>query len=797
MLKNILPPGSRARSIASCALAFVVALIYVQVVLPGTPGGGRGTPMAIVFNGFVQGCGAALAALGLVLVYRSLRLINFMQVAMGAAGGVFFFECIEFTPLPFPLALLAGVAVGALIGVAFDLTFGRRFFKAPRVVLTVCVIAAFPLASYQFPGLVRGLPIFPRSGARSLLEREGGVPVRPFLPFAGWKFHVGHFPTSYGFPEVLNIELLIFAVLGVVCFLRFTRAGVAVRALAENSERASLLGIPVGNLSTTVWAVAGGLSALSVIGIGSLSTEAGGAGAGAAIPLLLGPLVAAVIARFESIPVAIFTALLLATASNAVLYSYPTHGGLVQFAFFIIITSALLLQRRRGGRSEEGAGVAWEAVKEQRGIPKELSKIGTVRATRWALIAALGVFMIIFPMIAPARYQFLGATILLQAIIGVSLVVLTGWAGQISLAQFGFAGIGGAVAGSLTARHGWPFWFAVPAATAFTAAFATLIGLPALRLRGLFLGVTTLAFSISVDAMLFDKRYFDWLLPDAVDRPTLFFLDFRNDRAMYYLSLVCLVLAIVVVLNLRRSRLGRLLIAMRENEANVQSFGVSAVRLKLTAFAVSGALAGFSGAVFVHQQLGVAAQNFSTQRSLQVFVITVLGGIGSVGGAMLGSLYDNLFTYFLPSNEFLSTLTGILQRGGGALLILYIAPGGLIALAMAVRDAWLRIIAQRRQIVVPSLFADYDATALERRLIPLADPDAHGGLAALGPGAKFRLGSELHGGTTSRPVPELRGPRGDEERLAIGAAVAALGDVDAATPHDVVGATLTAVREDD
>jgi Branched-chain amino acid transport system / permease component len=261
---------------------------------------------------------------------------------------------------------------------------------------------------------------------------------------------------------------------------------------------------------------------------------------------------------------------------------------------------------------------------------------------------------------------------------------------------------------------------------------------------------------------------------------------------MYYLCLVCLAIAVIVTMNMRRSRFGRLLIAMRENEANVQSFGVSAVRLKLTAFAVSGALAGFSGAVFVHQQRGLSAESFLPQRSVDMFIFTVLGGISSVGGALLGSLYDNLFRYFLPANDFLRTIAQVLQDGGGPLFVLWVFPAGLISIGIGLRDSWLRIIAQRRQIVVPSLFADYDPEALERKLIPLADPDANSGLAALGPGAHFRLGSELHGGAQSAEVPALRG--GDDQQLAITAAK--IGDVDAVAPHDVVGASMVAVGED-
>ncbi len=793
MFATVLKPGSRARSVAACALAALLSVIVVQFVLPGTPGGGRGTPMAILFYGLVLGCNVGVTALGLVLVYRSLRIINFAQAAIGAAGGRMFFEFMQFTQVPFVISLLLGILGGAVVGILFDLTFGRRFFNAPRIQLTVVTIAALPFFAFALAGYVPSFPIFPRNSGRTLLEQVGGVASRPFLPFPNFEFQVGGFGSKYGFPELLNIELLVFAVIGVVCFLRYTRSGVAIRALAENSERASLLGIPVGNLSTLVWAIAGGLSALTVIGVGSLTAPFAATASGAAIPVLLAPITAAVIARFQSIPIAIFSSLVIAIVSQAVFYSYPSDSGLIQFGYFLLVVVTLLLQRRRSGRSEEGAGTGWAAVKEQRAIPKELARIATVRTTRWVLIAVTGLFLLIFPLIVPTRFQFLGSTILIQAIVGVSLVVLTGWAGQISLGQFGFAAIGAVVGGALTEKVGVPFWFAVPMAAAFAGAFAAVIGLPALRLKGLFLGVVTLGFAITVEATLFDDRYFGWLLADRIERPTLFFLNFEQDRPMYYLSLFCLVVAILIVVNLRRSRFGRLLIAMRENEANVQSFGVSAVRLKLTAFAVSGALAGFAGAVFVHQQRGLSRESFVSQRSLDVFVFTVLGGVGSAAGALLGALWDNLLRYFLPSNDFFRAALSSLQNGGSTLIVLYVMPAGLIAGFIGIRDAWLRIIAQRRQIVVPSLFADYDPTALERRLIPLADPDANSGLAALGPGARFRLGSELHGGASSASA-ALRSR--SEERLAIGAAAKSLDDIDSAVPADVVGATYGVMGED-
>jgi hypothetical protein len=213
---------------------------------------------------------------------------------------------------------------------------------------------------------------------------------------------------------------------------------------------------------------------------------------------------------------------------------------------------------------------------------------------------------------------------------------------------------------------------------------------------------------------------------------------------MYYLCVAACALAIFVVMNLRRSRFGRILIALRENEANVQSFGVSAFRMKVLSFAVSGAIAGFGGAIFVHQQRGVSAGSFGGQASLDAFVFTVFGGISSPLGALLGSLFKFSLDQLSTTNDVLRLLVGALQGGGGTLILIFIAPGGLISLIMKLRDSVLRIIAQRRQIVVPSLFADYDPDALERRLVPLGEPISGSGLAALGTDATYRLPSELY-----------------------------------------------------
>ena len=176
-----------------------------------------------------------------------------------------------------------------------------------------------------------------------------------------------------------------------------------------------------------------------------------------------------------------------------------------------------------------------------------------------------------------------------------------------------------------------------------------------------------------------------------------------------------------MVVNLRRSRFGRVLIALRENEANVAAFGVAAVRMRLAAFAFSGALAGFAGAIFAHQQRGLNAESFAATASIDIFVLAVLGGIGSVERRPARRRCTSTSTrYFVTSSR--SSPGRRLRRNAAAPLRL--APAGSCRWWPRSATPCLRIVAQRRQIVVPSLFADYDPEALERRLIPLAEASA-------------------------------------------------------------------------
>jgi branched-chain amino acid transport system permease protein len=492
-------------------------------------------------------------------------------------------------------------------------------------------------------------------------------------------------------------------------------------------------------MSVVVWAIAGLLSGESTMLSGMLDRPA--TAGSSASGLLLVAFAAAVISRMDNLPTAVFAAIGIEVVSEGWKASYPNDQKLVLvFLFFVLALSLLVQNRRSSGRSELGASVTWAAVQEQRATPKVLRTLPIVRSARWALYGIFFSLLVVLPFIVSKGLLLTAGATLLGAIVTMSVVVITGWAGQVSLAQWAFAAVGAVVAGALTATVGFSFWIAVPLATIVAGAFAALVGLPALRVKGLLLLPLTYAFAIAVQVSLFEDRYFGWLLPTTpIDRPTLFFIDFRDDVSMYFLCVFCLVLAIVVMGNLRRSRTGRILIALRDNDTSAEAFGVPIVRTKLVAFAVAGAMSGFAGAVFVHQQQGINGLSFTADRSVIAFTAAVFGGISSIAGALLGTSWFAIFGYF-DVNQIIQTFV----EGGGPLYLLLIAPAGLISIVNMGRDSILRVIAQRRQIVVPSLFADYDPDALERQQIPLREPETHAGLAALPAAARFGLASHLY-----------------------------------------------------
>ena len=664
-----------------------VAVLYTVALLATGRHGyvHQRVPVGIIALGVVYGSVTALGAMGLILVYRANRFINFSQGALGSLVGVLAIGMVKVHGLPYFAALPLAVLVGAGVGALVEFVVIRRFRNATRLVLTVASI-----------GLAQLLGGFELIGAKAIhfVSLTGGfkAPINVSLKLDVYTFH----------GDELLIVLVVPAVIAFLAwFLLRTDAGVAVRGAAENSDRALLLGIPVRRLSTIVWLIAGGLAALTyMLQAPFAGVKPGVAGNGPTVLLPL--LAAAVVARMESLPAAFAAGVSLGVMDQVVRWNSPGSPSFVYVAYLVVIVLALLLQRGRLSRAEESAGSSWSATGVIKPVPSELRRLPEVRWVRRVLFVLVGAAFIVVPHGWGASNQLLAGFAMVWALVGVSLVVLTGWGGNISLGQFGIAGVAAMVAGNMVAHLNVDFFFVLLAAGAAGASVALLVGLPALRIRGLFLAVTTLAFALALDQYFLNENNFPQFIPRSVDRPLLWQrFDMEQPYTMYAVSLALLMLAIVAAHGVRKARSGRVLIATRDNQRAAEAVGVPTTSVKLSGFMLSGAICGVAGTLEVLLLHALSPGSFSPIDSITVFSTAVIGGLGSITGALVGVL---LFKY-------LETLTWLgdirlALNGAGLLVVLYFLPGGLGQLLYSLRDRLLRTVAERRGILVPSLVAD-------------------------------------------------------------------------------------------
>ena len=648
-------------------------------------------PLGIVFLGAVIGSLIAFISIGLVLIYRTNRIINFAQADIGGVAAVLTVLLVAQTNMNYFVGVAIGIATAVALGALIELTVVRRFFRAPRLILTVATIAVTQVLVFIeliLPG-VFGLD-FLTVEIPTPFDAEFQVPdVATGLPAVIF--------TANHILAIVAVPLLIGAI---GFFLKYTRVGIASRAAAENEERASLLGIPVRRISTLVWIVAAALSAIGAL-LRAPTIGLSIAGGNFGPSLLVRALAPAIVGRMENMRTTFVSAVVLGIVDQAVFFrvSDPSIRDVILLA---VIFGALLFARKdRAGRSEELEASTWQQLREVRPVPREMKRLPEVRIGFPAAAAALLGLLVLFGMTGPSFRVGQVALILILAIIGISLVVLTGWAGQISLGQIGFAGVGAAVAGSLIVKQGLNVPLALLAAGLVGVIVAIVVGLPALRIRGLFLAVSTVAFGLLVATVVLNRNYFGWLLPeDRIERPPVFGLEIASDRAFFFFVLAVFLLVLGSAWSLRRSRLGRVLIAARDNELAVRGYGVNVTLARLAAFSFSGFYAAMAGGLFALHQNGVSATTFGVEASLQVFVMVVIGGLGSIPGALLGAAYYFSVVFFLPP------VYSLLGTGLGMVILLMVVPGGLGQVAYGWRDGLLRWIAKRRGLVVPSLVAD-------------------------------------------------------------------------------------------
>jgi branched-chain amino acid transport system permease protein len=668
-------------------LAFAVPLVGLvvlqQVLYPA--------PMGIVLNGALVGGRIALIALGIALVYRANRIVNFAQGDLGALPAVLAVMLVVAWGWSYWLGLAAGLAGAIVLGVLVESLVIRRFFTAPRLVLTVATIG---LAQ-----LLAGAGLFlPRAFGNTSFGTRLPQPFDARWVFGGVTFNAN---------DIFTMIVVPLCLLALAIFLQRSTVGIAIVGAAERADRAFTLGIPVKRLHTVVWVVASVLAFLAMF----LRAGAVGLPIGEVLSptFLVQALAAAVFGRFERFTTIAAAAIGLGIVDQAMTFQAGNRPAYNDAVLFVIVLVGLLVTRRgtSTGRVDSDASATWQATREIRPVPREMRRLPEVLWGRLGLWAVIGVLVLTLPAWLSTSRLNLATIIVIFGIVAASLVVLTGWAGQVSLGHMAFVGVGAAVGGALTDHRGWDLAVAGLVAGLVGGVAAVVVGYPALRRRGLTLAVSTLAFGLFVSSYLLNRTvvlgdiaFSDWLPGRRIDRGTVLGIELASETAMFYACLAVLGLALLMVVGLRRSRTGRVLIAIRENEKAARAYGVNATRTSLAAFALSGFLAAVAGSLYVHQQTGLSTDPFLPQRSLELFTMVVIGGLGSLPGALLGATYVHSVDFFLP-NEWQFLATGV-----GLLLVLLVFPAGFGGVLADLRDGALRKIAARRDLVVPSLLAD-------------------------------------------------------------------------------------------
>ncbi|MCC7077081.1 MAG: ABC transporter permease [Acidimicrobiia bacterium] len=683
---------SRPLKLVAGSAAAVLVWFAADRLLPD------GAPLGIVAIGAVLGSVTSLLAMGLILIWRSNHVVNFAYGSMGGVAGVLSVHLFLDSGWNWWLAIGLACLTGAVVGGLVEVLVIRRFSRSSRLILTVATIGLAQLLG----GIELIIPRF--FGNTGLVV--GGFET----PLQGFKITLD--PVLVTGDHMLIVAVVPLVVAGLAWFLLRTSAGIAVRAAAENSDRALLLGIPIRRLVTLVWIVAGALSALTFVLRAPFQGVTPGVIAGPAI--LLPAFAAAVIARMESLPVAFVAGCALGVLEQVVLWN-SDKASAADVAFLVVILVALLAQRGRRSRAEESGASSWSESGLVSRIPRVLRRLPEVVTAQVLLVLLLVGGAVLLPLAFGPSVQNLLSVWLVWGIVAVSLVVLTGWGGNISLGQFAIVGTGAICAGNLMVRFDVDFFLALAAAGVTGAVVALLVGLPALRIQGPFLAVTTLAFAVTLDSFVLNPNNFPDLVPQEIVRPVLWErFPLEVERNAYWLCLAFLVLAIVVAVGVRRTRSGRLLLAARDNRRMAEALGVPSTWTRLSAFLLSGTIAGVAGGLHVMLLHGARMGSYRPTQSIEVFTQSVIGGIGSVTGSLMGVFGAKSLEQV--AGEFRLLITGV-----GLLVVLLVLPGGLVRVLARVRDALLRRVAARRGLVVPSLLGASAATDIDVR----AGHDAH------------------------------------------------------------------------
>jgi len=599
----------------------------------------------------------ALFGVGITLIYKGTRVPNFAHAAVGTVGAYTFvkfwsgvalqeptlrfqipFTGISWKPdppaLPLVAALLIALVVTGLLGYAVERVIMRPLANAPTLNLIIVTIALFTLLT--------GL------GGDVFGQRTEAVPTI----FPDGLVSLGGVNFTYNAFGVFVVTVVLAG--GLAVFFKYSDLGIAIRATADSREVSRLLGISADQVSGFAWAVGSMLATVA----GILIASGAGISPSGLSNLIVFGFAASLVGGFTSLVGTLAGGLFIGLSTNLV-SAAPWPEGFVSDLFAgkagptmitLVLVVGLLVTRPKfifkGIRLDEDTGVSFAraagGANPEDGLRRNLDRTGQLQLLlrdwhlgRWLVGGLVAAFALGYPLVSSSFRTGVLLNGVILSMIALSVVILTGWTGQVSLAPMTFAGIGAFGAGIAQTSLSLPIPLVILAGGLLTIPFSILLGLPALRLRGFFLALVTLTFAYFGENFLF-------IQPQVLARSTLNRSWFGLDNAaLYYTSLGIAVLLFLGIRNLRDTRIARTFYALRDSETTAQAMGIDPVGYKLLAFSVSGFIAGIGGSLLGFFLRDVDGVSFLLFISLGVVLQAVTAGVGVIlGAALVGVMFE-------------------------------------------------------------------------------------------------------------------------------------------------------------
>jgi branched-chain amino acid transport system permease protein len=603
--------------------------------------------LAFTIVGIVTGSIYAVAASGLVVTYTTSGVFNIAHGAVGMLMAFLYWQLRFDWGWPTPVALVAVLLVVApLFGALIERTLARNLARASLVSSLVVTIGLLLVLM----GLA--LNIWPPEGRR----------VSGF--FAPGGFDLGSVFVTWH--QAITVAVAVGVAVGLRLFMFRTRAGVTMRAVVDHRSLATLVGARPARSAMLSWALGSSLAALA----GILLAPVLQLNVQALTLLVVNAYAAAMVGRLRSVPLTFVGAMALGLIESYAVGYLPSTGAFANIRLAIptlLLFLALLLIPEV--RLRAGATIA-ARMPRPTSLRRSLASAGLLVGGAWAFATVAAEDTV--AQVAPG---------LALGLVALSLVPLTGWAGQVSLCQMTFAGLGAFSAAQLAASGSV---LGLLLAVAVAAPVGALVALPALRLRGLYLALATLAFAVLMDNVFFVRSdVFGSLGAVPVDRLEVAGISFAGERA-YFVLLAAVFAAIAVgLLALRRGTFGRRLSALRDSPVACTTMGLDTTVTKLQVFALSSAIAALAGALLAGLRQTATAADYAMFESLPIVLLAVLGGITAVSGALVGGLVLAAIPVLADEVSWLESLAIL---GPGVIgLTLARRPDGL---ALAFSDLW-------------------------------------------------------------------------------------------------------------